>query len=230
MGAEAHVNANVVKHGGDLQQQSCAIAETVLLTKLVEDSGRERGDVMSVLAIPSITLSEPLGACKHLPFEVLDVHPTSGISEVQERTSPQRRARHDYLADGGLRQQRPVDEQRRAECLRLDGRKSKPLDDAVLGQPLHLVAESQESLARDLVMAVVRFLFLHLRGQKADISAERNHVREPIERNLETDLIDDVRDVPTQQGRLNLLAMPSEIQLLAEPNRSECVHARAVRF
>ena len=165
-----------------------------------------------------------------MPFEVLDVHATSGISEVQQRARPQRRARHDYLADGGLRHQRPVDEQRGPECLRLDGRKSKPLDNAVLVQPLDLVAESQESLARDLVMAVVRFVLLHLRCQKADISAQRNHVREPIERNLETDLIDDVRDVPPQQGRLNVLAMPAEIQLLAEPDRPERVHARAVRF
>src|SRR6476661_10893844 len=110
MGAEADVNANVMKHGGDLQQQSCAIAETVLLTKLVEDSSRERGDVMAVLAIPSIPLSEPFRARKHLPLEVLDVHATTGIGKVQQRARPQRRARHDYLADGRLRQQRPVDE------------------------------------------------------------------------------------------------------------------------
>src|SRR4029453_1218285 len=101
MGAEAHVDADVVKHCGDLQQQSCAIAEAVLVAELVEYPGRERGDVKSVLAIPSITLPETFRARQPLSFEVLDVQTTSRIGKVQQHARPQRRARHDYLADGG---------------------------------------------------------------------------------------------------------------------------------
>src|SRR4029079_5103646 len=49
---------------------------------------------------------------------------------------------------------------------------------------------------------------------------------DPIERNLEPDLADDIRDVPAKQCDLHVLTVASQIELLPQSHGAQRIHAR----
>ena len=55
-------------------------------------------------------------------------------------------------------------------------------------------------------------------------------MRDPVQRDLEPDLLDDVGDVAPEQRQLDFLAVPAQIELLAEADRAKSVDARARRL
>jgi len=59
------------------------------------------------------------------------------------------------------------------------------------------------------------------------VAADRDHVGDAIERYLEADFLDHIRDVALEQRHLQLLGMAAQVELLAEANRAEGVHTRA---
>ncbi len=110
-------------------------------------------------------------------------------------------SRHDDLRALRFGEQRAIDEQRRHERFGFDRGQAEALDQRVLVEPLDLVAERQERVARDLAAAGLALLLQDLRGREAHVAADRDHVRDAAERNVEADLVDDVGDVPLQQRR-----------------------------
>ena len=142
-------------------------------------------------------------------------------SEASQTTQP---------AGGGLREQRPVDEQRRHQRLGLGRRQPEALDQLVLVEPLDLVAEREEPLAGDLARAALGVGVEDLRRGEAHVAADRDDVRDPVERDLDADFLDDVRDVAAEQRHLDVVAVALQVELLAHADRAERVDAGAGRL
>ena len=67
-----------------------------------------------------------------------------------------------------------------------------------------------------------------MRRRQAHVAADRDHLRDPPERDLQPDLVDDVGDRALEQRDLQIVAMAAQVELLAEPDRAERVDARAI--
>ena len=142
--------------------------------------------------------------------------PASGSAQVEEHAGPQRRVGDDDLARGGLGQQRPVDEQRRQQRLGLDGRQPEAIDQALVVQPLDLVAEREELRRAAISRTPSSGLAARdLRRREPHVAADRDHVRDAFERNLDADLVDDVRDVALEQRHLQLVRVAPQVRAAA---------------
>ena len=130
------------------------------------------------------------------------------------------------MACGGFRQQRPIDEQRRNERLGLDRGQLEAGHEAVVVQPLDLLAERQECLARDLTDSFAILIVLDVRRGQPHIAADGHHLRDPAKRDLQSNFLDDIGDGALEQRNLQIVAMPPEIQLLSKPDRAKRIDAR----
>ena len=91
VGAQAHVNAQVMKERRHLQQQTLAIAEPVLRPELFEQPGGEPRDVLTVVAIEPVAMAERLGARQHLVLEVFRGHAFLWLGDVEDDARAERR-------------------------------------------------------------------------------------------------------------------------------------------
>ena len=121
-----------------------------------------------------------------------------------------------------------VDEQRRHERLGLDRRQPEAIDEPVLVQPLDLVAEGEERVARNLADAVAGSL---LERSATRRTARRRRSRSScamrssgISRRISSTTL---AIVALQQRHLQLVAVAAQVELLAEPDRAERVDAGA---
>ena len=105
------------------------------------------------------------------------------------------------------------------------GRQAEAIDDAVVVQALDLTAEVEEALAADLGDLSVGLAVGELGRDEAHVPADRDHVRDAVERDLDADFFHDVGDVAVEQRDLQFLRVAAEVELLAEPHRPERVDA-----
>ena len=105
------------------------------------------------------------------------------------------------------------------------GRQAEAIDDAVVVEALDLTAEVEEALAADLGDLSVGLAVGELGGDEAHVAADRDHVGDAVERDLDADFFHDVGDVAVEQRHLQFLCVAAEVELLAEPHRPERVDA-----
>jgi hypothetical protein len=72
MGAQAHIDADVVQQRRDLQEQALTLAKAMLFGELIEQPGGERRHVVPVVSVPAIPLPQGLRTGQDLPLEVFD--------------------------------------------------------------------------------------------------------------------------------------------------------------
>ena len=192
--AQADVDADVVQQRGDLQQQPLAPERPWSSRQLVEQPHREHRDVAAVRAIEPVSCPTASALASTCCSKSAALEPAARLGEVEQHAGPQRRVGDDEPAGRVSDSSVAVDQQRRHQRLGLDGRQTEPIDQLLLVQPLDRVAERQERVARHLPHAVAGFALEDLRGGEAHVAADRDHVRDAAERNLEPDLVDDVRD------------------------------------
>ena len=100
--AQADVDPDVVQQRRDLQQQTLAFLQPVLVDQLVEQPDREIGDVPAVIAIEPVALAERLGTGEDLPAEVLGARAIARIRDVQKHAGAQRGVADDDPPGRGL--------------------------------------------------------------------------------------------------------------------------------
>ena len=174
VGAQADVDADVVQQRGHLKEQPLASGEAVVFPALVEQPHREHRDVAAVRAIEPVAMADRFGARQHLVLEVGCAQPAARRGEVEQDAGPQRGVGHDDPAGRRFRQQRPVHQQGGHERLGLDGRKTEPVDQLLLVQPLDRVAEAR---GRRRASPSARRLPFRSRGSAMPRTARRRRSR-----------------------------------------------------
>ena len=228
--AQAHVDPDVVQQRGGLQQQALAIAEAMFAVELVEQAGREHRHVAAVRPVELEAMTQRFGARQHLAFEVVGAEASFRLQHLEQDAAAQRGVRDEDAARGGFGEQRAIDEERRHQRFGFDSRQSEAVHEALIVEPLDLVAEGHEGLPRDRPNALRLAVLLNMRGREADVAADGDHLRHAMHRDLEQDFVDDGRDRALQQRDLNVHPVPAQIEPLPKAHGAERVHAGAVRF
>ena len=99
----------------------------------------------AVRPVESKAVTDRFGARENLLLEILRSETAARLEQIQQHAGPQRGVGDDEVAGGGFRQQRPIDEQRRNERLGLDRGQSEAGHEAVVVQPLDLLAEARNA-------------------------------------------------------------------------------------
>ena len=173
-------------------------------------------------------MPDRLGAGEHLAFEIGRAHPAAGRCEVEQRAGPQRGVGDNDAAGRRFRQQRPVDQQRRNQRLRFDRRQAEAIDQLLFVQALDRITKREKRLPRYRPHAVAGFAVGNLRGRESYVPAHHDHVGDPVERDFESNLVDDVGNRSFQQGELDIVGQTPQVELLTEPHRAQRVDAGAV--
>ncbi len=228
---QAHVDPDVVQQGRDLQQQPMTVEQAVLLLELVEQPDGELRDVAAVLEIEAVALAEGLCTGEHLPLEVLGALPAARIGEVQQHAGAQRRIADHELARASFR--RPACDRSAAPA------RGSPPPRAAAGngrraRPPRAARPRRRTTGTDRARS--RADRRRRRCRAICDAANRMSPPTPITWVIRlsgistADLVDDVRDVATQQRHLDIVAVALQVELLTDPDRAECIDAGLRRF
>ena len=117
VGAQVHVDADVVQQRRHLEQQPLVVPEPQLVAQLVEQPGGETGYLLGVGRVVAVALSQRLSGGHHLLAERLGSRAAISAHHVEQQPAPQGRVGHDDAARPGVREQLPIGNQRGDERL-----------------------------------------------------------------------------------------------------------------